>query len=560
MPSLLFGLCAFTIVCSVVLGGATRNGSLSDGILQYLALPLLLVALWRLIDRTAPVPVGKTRPLLWELLFCGTIVLVPLVQLVPLPPFIWSALPNRGPMASVFELLGGEMPWMPISVSSEATWLSALSLLPPIAIFLGCALLGHRERRLMSLVVLAVGVVSVFLGLLQVSQGPSSSLRFFEITNSSEAVGFFANRNHLAALLYAVTVVAAAWTIEATFAAQSGKNRSRYDTATVVPLVIGFTVLIILISAQAMARSRAGLGLTIVAIFGALVLACWDRRAIPGPRRRGSLRLTPAKLLMGATAVAMVFAVQFALYRVMERFTSDPLEDARIPFARNTIEAAKAYMPFGSGMGTFVPVYGMYEKPQDLLVNAYANRAHDDVLELWLETGVVGIILMGLFVTWVVLRAVKVWGRPPGAREIDISLSRAATLVIALLIAHSFVDYPLRTGAMMAILAFACALLVAPPRGAARAVQVATQDPRDVTRQRGEPQAVPAAVPLRRRTRPRPVPSGAAPSAPALPPEWGVEGLEWPQEWRQPVTKPSTGVHDKVPNRWAPKPEKSPNE
>jgi hypothetical protein len=35
-------------------------------------------------------------------------------------------------------------------------------------------------------------------------------------------------------------------------------------------------------------------------------------------------------------------------------------------------------------------------------------------------------------------------------------------LIIALLAAHSLVDYPLRTGAMMAIMAFACALLIAP--------------------------------------------------------------------------------------------------
>jgi hypothetical protein len=32
-------------------------------------------------------------------------------------------------------------------------------------------------------------------------------------------------------------------------------------------------------------------------------------------------------------------------------------------------------------VGSFVPVYGMYEKPQDVLVNAFANRAHDDVLK-----------------------------------------------------------------------------------------------------------------------------------------------------------------------------------
>jgi O-antigen ligase len=549
MPSLLFGLCAFTIVCSVVLGGATQRGSLSDGILQYLALPLLLVAVWRLIDlRSAPT--AKDRPLGRELLFCVAVVLVPLLQLAPLPPWLWSVLPGREPVASAFELLGREMSWMPLSVSPEATSIGALSLMVPIAIFLGCAQLSLRERRLISLVVLAVGVVSVFLGLLQVAQGSSSPLRFYAITNSEEAVGFFANRNHLAALLYSVMLITAAWTIETTFTAQADRARGVRDSAAIVAAVIGFAVLVIIVAAQAMARSRGGLGLTIVAIFGALALAGWDKRAMQASGRRGSFRLTPAKLVMGATAIGVIFAVQFALYRVMDRFTTDPLADARIPFARNTIAAAEAYMPFGSGVGTFVPVYGMFEKVQDTLANTYANRAHDDFLELWLETGVVGMVLIALFVGWLAFRAVKVWRRaPPGAREIDYSLARAATLIIALLMAHSVLDYPLRTEAMLAILAFACALLVAPSAHAAEA-RVAPTGSRKRTRPRATAQPVPTtAQPLA-----QPVPvavarmparsrrgSAAAP-VPAVAPS-ALDGIEWPQEWLQPTAKASTGAN-----------------
>jgi O-antigen ligase len=533
MPSLLFGLCAFTIVCSVVLGGATHSGSLSDGILQYLALPLLLVAAWRLIDLRSATT--KDRPLGRELLFCVAIVLVPLLQLAPLPAWLWSMLPNRAPVASVFELLGGDLPWMPLSVSPEATSIGALSLVVPIAVFLGCAQLSLGERRLISLVVLAIGVVSVFLGLLQVAQGTSSPLRFYAITNSAEAVGFFANRNHFAALLYSVMLITATWTIETTFTAQADSARGIRDSAAIVAAVIGFTVLVIIVAAQAMARSRAGLGLTIVAIFGALALAGWDRRAGRGSGRRGSWRLTPAKLVVAATAVGVLFAVQFALYRVMDRFTTDPLADSRVPFARNTFAAAEAYMPFGSGVGTFVPVYGMFEKTQDVLANTYVNRAHDDFLELWLETGVVGMVLIALFMGWLAFSAVKVWRRaPPGAPEIDYSLARAATLIIALLMAHSVVDYPLRTAAMLAMLAFACALLVAPPADAVEA-RVAATGSRERTRPRATAQPVPVAaaqplpatvarMPLRSRRRPSAAP---VPAAPPL----ALAGIEWPQEW-----------------------------
>ena len=522
-----FTLCALVIVSALLLGGGTRSGFLSDALLQLLAVPLLMASLWRLSDMPP-----NTRP--WgTIAFCLAIASVPLFQLVPLPPAMWTALPNRGSIAEVFTLLGRELPWRPISVSPYATWLSALSLLVPLAIFLGTFLLDYRQRRALSLIVIAVGLVSVFIGLIQVASGPNSWLRFFAFTNNSEAVGFFANRNHFAALLYAVMMFAAAWAMHAALSNGARPQGSRFATQSIVPLIAGFTVLVMLVAAQTMARSRAGLGLTIFALLGAYAIAATDKRSTSG--------ITPTKLLVGATALAVIFAAQFALYRIMERFAVDPLEDARLPFARTTIEAAQAYMPFGSGMGTFVPVYALLEKPEHLMVNTYANRAHNDVLELWLETGVVGLALVAVFAIWFILSCLKIWGRTPfGLREIDQSLARAATIVVGLLIAHSLVDYPLRTAAMMAIMAFACALMIKPPLGAESLAKPQPQSPR---------QDAPEPAPAREAFAVHDLPSQWSPRSPGLQDtvaetdrkaaaakpqpkgeRWGQD-IEWPEEW-----------------------------
>jgi O-antigen ligase len=295
-----------------------------------------------------------------------------------------------------------------------------------------------------------------------------------------------------------------------------------------------------------MARSRAGLGLSIVALLGAFAIAAFDRRARIS-NRRGVFGLTTTKLMVGAIALGVIFAVQYALYRILERFGADPLEDARIPFARNTTEAAAAFMPFGSGLGTFIPVYSMFEKPADAMANKYANHAHNDILELWLDTGVIGFALMGVFVVWLVLRPVQVWrhAQPHGASEFDSSLARAATVAIALIIVHSFVDYPLRTGTMMAIVAFACALLFEPAIG-------------------GEGSEV---VPIRQRARKKAgkysrardetalatqVPSSGQPlQHPANSPpsnEWRSADIEWPEAWRQSAQPPSSPINGKGPS------------
>src|SRR5262249_3202215 len=212
------------------------------------------------------------------------------------------------------------------------------------------------------------------------------------------------------------------------------------DTVWMTGVAASLVALVIILAGQAMAGSGAGLVLTIVALFGAFALAVTDQRTASG----GSLaKVTPAKLMLGAITLAVVLVVQYALYRILQRFDVDPLEDGRVIFARNTFAAAKAYMPLGSGMGTFPSVYPLFEKPHDALMDVYINRAHTDVLELALEAGVAGIGLVVIFVAWLAIRSVKVWfGGDLALSGIDLSLARAATLVVGLIIAHSFVDYP----------------------------------------------------------------------------------------------------------------------
>jgi O-antigen ligase len=407
---------------------------------------------------------------------------------------------------------------MPISVSPEATWLSAVSLIPPVAVFLSTLLLGYAERRLMSLLILSVGVISAFLGLLQVAQGPSSPLRFFPFTNVTEAVGFFANRNHFSALLYSLILLATCWATDAVFRARASSNLKAHDATAVAAVVVSVAIAIVLLSAQAMARSRAGLALTILALIGAFALASAYWRMMS----RGM-----ARLLVGAAALIFLVISEFTLYRIMERFAIDPLADSRITFARNTLAAALEYMPFGSGMGSFVPVYGMYEQPGDTMINTFANHAHNDILEVSLEAGIFGIGLMGVFAVWITKRSVEIWRSARlGPRNIDLWLARAATIIILLLSIHSLVDYPLRTAAVQAIMAFACGLLApfAEPETASLPHEDAGKQAAE-TRRRHAPVRAGAVPPAGR------MPAGG-PSQETGGQLWG-ENIRWPEAWRK---------------------------
>jgi hypothetical protein len=198
----------------------------------------------------------------------------------------------------------------------------------------------------------------------------------------------------------------------------------------------------------------------------------------------------------------------------------------------------------------------MFEKPEDAIrVDTYANHAHNDVLELWLTTGAVGLVLMGMFMVWLLLRSVEIWRRAPasGAGELDWTLARGATIVVALLVAHSVVDYPLRTGAMMAVMAFACALLIEPPLGAeAHAQQTSALEPKKTRRPQvpGQAPAAPLAVP-----KPTPMPVGGSSEVGSLSPDrrWGTD-VNWPDEWSKSSKASSASGPDKPPK--VPKPPK----
>jgi O-antigen ligase len=110
-------------------------------------------------------------------------------------------------------------------------------------------------------------------------------------------------------------------------------------------------------------------------------------------------------------------------------------------------------MPLGSGLGSFVRVYRLYESP-DSVSTEYVIHAHNDYVEIALELGVAGIILMVAFLLWWVTAVVAVWRTGKGG-----SFARAASIASAAVLVHSIVDFPLRTAAISACFAMCLGLL-----------------------------------------------------------------------------------------------------
>lgn len=448
-----FGTRSNTIVASgvlcaaLLLGGGTRPGLFSDVIIELIALPICVAALALFLRHPE---LRSHRPYALAAL---CVALIPLVQLIPFPPDVWSRLPGRDLVLDALAIPQELLPWRPLTISTAATIGSFLSLAPPLALFLLVLLLTYKERRTLSLLLIAFGLLSIVLAFVQLSQGPESPLRFYEITNVSEGVGFFANRNHFAALLYMLLPLVAAWVI-ATALELGSDNRKSVDGFAAFLLASFVAVFAILLLAQAMASSRAGMGIAVIAALASFALA-W-------PFRHRKVGVRAVKLLFAASALGCILVAQYALYRIIRRFDIDVVDQYRVEMARQTWAAVKLFLPFGSGLGTFVPVYFGLERAEDA-DSEYVNRAHSDFLESFLEIGIVApIIVLGFFVWWS-YRASRVWHHDVSRPNlVDASLRRAASIVVLLPLAHSIFDYPLRTISLMTVFAFAVALMIDP--------------------------------------------------------------------------------------------------
>jgi O-antigen ligase len=434
----LFACAALLLFVSLIFGGASQGNALSLAAVEVTSLPLLFVAVFLMLADGAPR--GSIAPIALLMLIVAT----PLVQLIPLPPNIWTSLPGRRPVIQVLDLVGLGRPSLPLSLAPEATWRAALALVPPTAMFLGALQLTPAQRRFMAGCWLALAAVSLGLGVLQVVGGPGNVFYFYEITNAGSPVGFFSNRNHLASLLLCLVPVAGVF---------AARFAGRIDDWRALPALLAVLYLFIAIVGVAATRSRAGiflLGLALVGVFAILLRSGLLRR---------HWRAAIGVGLGVAVAIGAVLAV--GLGPILERFAGGG--ELRFEGWPIVLKLANGFLPLGSGVGSFQTLYPAVE-PLSQVSPIYFNHAHNDYLELWLETGVVGAALFAGFVVWFLARFVMAWSVAAGRDGDD--LAAACTLLVLLLLGHSLLDYPLRTEAMAVLFAFACAIIAAPPEQA----------------------------------------------------------------------------------------------
>jgi O-antigen ligase len=410
---------------ALLLGGSTRAiwGNMT---LQLLATALLA---WAVLSPAREPWPHQARPLV--LIAVAGLVLI-LLQLVPLPPALWSTLPGREPVAQGYAMLGDPLPWLPLSLNPHGSLASALALLPPIAV--AAAILNKPQREAwLAAALLAGACLGIVLGALQIaSAGPGESgLFLYEITNGG-AVGFFANRNHMGTLLLASLPFA--------FALLGGALQTREkDRSLGSSALLGAIVLLLL----------AGIvlnGSTAVFLLGPPVLG-FSLLLLPMPSRWRRMLAVAALLLLIVSALALTTLPTSA------EPEGDMSLRSRLDLWSASAPLVSDVFPVGSGLGSFEPFFHLYENPAET-TRTYVNHAHNDYLELLIELGIAGGLLIIAFLAFWSRLAFRLWRLPAASR-----LARAATIVSAAVLVQSLVDYPLRTAAIASLFGLCLGLM-----------------------------------------------------------------------------------------------------
>lgn len=444
--------CAF-LALTFILGGANENDYLANVILEYLSLPVLALSIYVLLT-------SETRKINAVYIIYGIlcILLFLLIQLMPLSESTWRSLPFHDLAAKGLSIVDIKHPSGPLSLAPYLTWVSFLSFLPPLAIFLGVLSLNSNERKALVYLVLTCGIANAFLGLIQFSLNSVDGAYLYPNKNPSEILGFFKNRNHFSSIMYAMIPYSMA--LSASALTSHTRNKRHPTFVDNMPLLlVGQVCLFIFIVCCVMARSRAGLIILMLALIWTAFLPRWKSLGADS-RIRGGKHYK--KYFIFILLFALLFALEFGFSRLLDRFETDPLQDARVRISRNTFHAALTAFPYGTGLGTFQNIYAATEPVRDVISHKFANRAHNDYLEFILETGAFGFIIIICFYLWYLIRLFFVWFSD-SSQQTNSYLARAASITIGLLLLHSFVDYPLRTQAMMGLFALSCALLARIP-------------------------------------------------------------------------------------------------
>lgn len=364
-------------------------------------------------------------------------ILMPLLQLIPLPPGIIRAMPGRALPDAILASSGAAGQWHPVTLNVGATFQSVLLFIWLAGLLFALLRLSSDELRWVFGLVFVLGLVNIAIGVIQVASG-GRALQLHTSLHTGFLLGVFANKNHTG-LFIALALLAG-------YATRYAKTGWRHrDWA------LGASVAIVLMGALFATFSRTGI------VFGFLSLGY-----VLWMSFEGRLQRTTGYSLLGAGVLlaisGAIIATTAVAGRSLERFAGlgQDLRWSIWPWSWPLVEQ---YFPFGAGIGSFEHVFKASEKLA-WVKPTYVNNVHNEYIEQLIELGIAAPVFWMLVVAAFSACLPAAWSlrhRQSGR------LALVGAAMMALFALHSVFDYPLRRPALAVICMLATAAVFRAP-------------------------------------------------------------------------------------------------
>lgn len=280
-------------------------------------------------------------------------------------------------------------------------WL-AMGTIALLGYFLSASVFNNDKSRILLLGSVAIcGVGQVLWAVIQVSTYPDDI--FWGVENpfkGGAAFGTFLNRNHSADFIgmsLACAFGLARWRLASdTQKWHSGYGVTSHFRAIISnPITLAIWLAVVgLIAGLVLSLSRGGWASVVIAMI--LVPILWKRKS-----RNRSLLAVAAVLVSVLSAYS---SIQFFGFgdrvdsRVDALEVDTVLTDPRFDHWAEALPAAKHFLPFGSGVGTYGYTYTAFDPEPE---RGWFTHAHNQYLEVLVEAGIPGILLLllALFIT-----------------------------------------------------------------------------------------------------------------------------------------------------------------
>ncbi|RGP41519.1 hypothetical protein BPTFM16_01825 [Altererythrobacter insulae] len=419
-------LAAGVTVAALLLGGGGVAYGLPNALVQLVAIFALGVSFATASSFTQRAP----NPLLC--LLAATVAL-PAIQMLPLPPALWQALPGRELITSALAAAGLELGWRPVSVHSARTLVALLALIVPLVTVVLAFGLSRRRLQHLGWIIVGLGLVCFIWGVPQVLSEGGIALPYPENPMPGVLFGSFANRNSTALFLVICLILAL--------------NLSVIERYAQWSLVMRGTLAVIFTTGVVLTQSRTGIALLLIPL-GMAVCRYAPQRL--GRRSRSEAGWAVGLGVVLLTGVASTAVPDSRIGTALDRFSGD--DGFRTQIWEDALFTSDRYWPIGSGMGTFDEVFQVDESLEYLSPRT-AGRAHNDYLELMIEGGLPALVILAAWLCWLAWFALK------ARSSIDRWIAWSGSAILFAILAQSLLDYPLRNLALLNVTAFAIVVL-----------------------------------------------------------------------------------------------------